>query len=159
MLTDHRPLVGIFRKQEHKLNNARLVSRREKLTNFSFKVKWVEGKTHMIVDALSRAEEEEGIDTSGQRDYRAGQHRGSKSAANKTDTNFKQLLGHHPARKLLSISKQLSIEKLGETDVIMLDWRRILDPKGARKNIIRELLHAHSGLTKTFKTAKQLYFW
>ena len=55
VLTDHRPLVGIFRKQLHELDNARLMRMREKLTNFSFKVKWVEGKTHMIADALSRA--------------------------------------------------------------------------------------------------------
>ena len=27
------------------------------------------------------------------------------------------------------------------------------------KNIIKELHCAHSGLTKTYKTAKQLYFW
>ena len=77
----------------------------------------------------------------------------------KTDANFKQLLSHHPARQLLSISTQLSIEKLGETEVIMLDGNRILVPKGARKNIIRELHRAPSGLTKTFKTAKQLNIW
>ena len=70
MLTDHRPLVGIFRKQLHELDNARLMRMREKLTNFSFEVKWVEGKTHMIADALSRApvfqpeeEDDEAIDT------------------------------------------------------------------------------------------------
>ena len=70
VLTDHRPLVGIFRKQLHELDNARLMRMREKLTNFSFKVKWVEGKTNMIANALSRApvfqpeeEEEEAIDT------------------------------------------------------------------------------------------------
>ena len=68
-----------------------------------------------------------------------------------TDANFKQLLSHHPARQLLSISTQLSIEKLGETEVLMLDGNRILVPKGARKNIIRELHCAPSGLTKTFK--------
>ena len=28
---------------------------REKLTNFSFEVKWVKGKIHMIADALSHA--------------------------------------------------------------------------------------------------------
>ena len=57
MLTDHRPLVGIFRKQLHELDNARLMRMREKRTNFSFEVKWVEGKTHMIPDALSGAPE------------------------------------------------------------------------------------------------------
>ena len=55
VLTDHRPLVGIFRKQLHKLKNARLMRMREKLTNFSFKVKWVKGKMHMIAETLSLA--------------------------------------------------------------------------------------------------------
>ena len=54
-LTDHRPLVGIFRKQLHKLENGWLMRMGEKLTYFSFEVKWVEGKTHMIADALCRA--------------------------------------------------------------------------------------------------------
>ena len=35
VLTDHRPLVGIFRKQLHELDNARLMCMREKLTNYS----------------------------------------------------------------------------------------------------------------------------
>ena len=47
----------------------------------------------------------------------------------KTDANFKQLPGHHPAHKLLNVCDQLSIAKLGETDVIMLDGRRIVVPK------------------------------
>ena len=55
VLTDHRPLIGIFCKQLHKLENARLMCMKEKLTDFSFEVKWVKGKTHMITDALSRA--------------------------------------------------------------------------------------------------------
>ena len=41
----------------------------------------------------------------------------------------------------------------------MLDGRRILVPKGARRKIIEELHRAHSGLTKTLKTARQLCFW
>ena len=54
VLTDHRPIVGIFRKQLHELENAQLMRMREQLTNFSFQVKWVKGKTYMIADALSR---------------------------------------------------------------------------------------------------------
>ena len=63
-------ISGNFRKQLHELDNDRLMRMREKLTNFSFEVKWVEGKTHMIADALSRApvfqpkeEEDKAIDT------------------------------------------------------------------------------------------------
>ena len=52
--TDHEPLVGIFDKCLHQLDNLRLTRMREKLIVYSFTVKWVEGKTHYIADALSR---------------------------------------------------------------------------------------------------------
>ena len=52
--TDHRPLVGIFNKALHTLNNQCLIRIREKLLDFSFTVTWVPGKTHYIADALSR---------------------------------------------------------------------------------------------------------
>ena len=54
VLTDHKPLVGIFKKQLSMLENARLMRMREKLTGFSFEVSWVAGKGHFIEDALSR---------------------------------------------------------------------------------------------------------
>ena len=52
VLTDQWPLVDIFCKQLHELGNARLMCMWEKLMNFSFDVKWVEGKTHMIAVAV-----------------------------------------------------------------------------------------------------------
>ena len=114
---------------------------REKLTNFSFEVKWVEGKTHMIAETLSRAlvfqpEEEEGeeaIDTAihclqvretselFDIEEAIDEHYNAIVQAIKTDANFKKLTRHLPVHKLLSISNQLSTEKQGETDVIMLD--------------------------------------
>ena len=48
VLTDHRPLVGVFRKQLSQLENARLMRMREKIQEFTFEVKWVQGKTHYI---------------------------------------------------------------------------------------------------------------
>ena len=54
MWTDHRPLVGIFNKQLHMLNNQRLIRIREKLLDFSLSITWVPGKTHYIADALSQ---------------------------------------------------------------------------------------------------------
>ena len=41
----------------------------------------------------------------------------------------------------------------------MLHGKRIIVPYPARKEIIKELHRSHSGLTKTYKTASQLYFW
>ena len=54
VITDHKPLVGIFKKQLNMLENARLTRMREKLTGYSFEVSWVAGKSHLIADALSR---------------------------------------------------------------------------------------------------------
>jgi len=55
VLTDHRPLVGVFQKEIFELPNPRLQRIREKLAHYSFDVSWVPGKTHYIADALSRA--------------------------------------------------------------------------------------------------------
>ena len=55
VMTDHRPLEGIFKKSLEEMVNPRLQRMREKVTGYSFTVKWVAGKTHFIADALSRA--------------------------------------------------------------------------------------------------------
>ena len=39
-MTDHRPLVGIFRKQLSMLENNRQMRMREKKIEFTFEVKW-----------------------------------------------------------------------------------------------------------------------
>ena len=51
--TDHRPLHGVFQKDVFDLASPRLQRLREKLAMFSFDVRWVPGKTHLIADALS----------------------------------------------------------------------------------------------------------
>ena len=54
MATDHRPLVGTFSKGISELTNPRQ-RLREKVSGYQFTVTYVPGKTHNIVDALSRA--------------------------------------------------------------------------------------------------------
>ena len=48
---------------------------------------------------------------------------------------------------------------MGNTDVAMLDGRRIIVPNTAIKTITKELHRAHSGVEKIYKTATQLYYW
>ena len=55
VVTDHRPLEGVFKKTIFDLPNPRLQRMREKLAAFNFSVTWVPGKTHLIADALSHA--------------------------------------------------------------------------------------------------------
>ena len=55
MYTDHKPPHGVFQKDIFDLASPRLQRLREKVAMFSFDVRWVPGKTHLIADALSRA--------------------------------------------------------------------------------------------------------
>ena len=41
----------------------------------------------------------------------------------------------------------------------MLDHNRILVPTAARQYILQQLHLAHSGVVKTYRTARQLYYW
>ena len=54
IITDHRPLVGIFKKPLCDVSNLRIVRIREKMLPFNFNVIWLEGKFNPVVDALSR---------------------------------------------------------------------------------------------------------
>ena len=47
----------------------------------------------------------------------------------------------------------------GNTNVAMLDGKRIIVPNTAISTITQELHRAHSGVEKTYKTATQLYYW
>ena len=53
VMTDHKPLEGIFRKDLFDIGNPRLQRIREKLLEYCFTVTWVPSKTHLIADALS----------------------------------------------------------------------------------------------------------
>ena len=55
VVTDHRPLLGIFSKDLPSLKNTRLHHLRQKVTDYQFQVTWAPGKSHLIADALSRA--------------------------------------------------------------------------------------------------------
>ena len=54
IITDHRPLEGIFLKELHDLDG-RILRLREKVLQYNFTVKWLEGKSNIMADALSRA--------------------------------------------------------------------------------------------------------
>ena len=55
VVTDHKPLEGIFKKDLFDIGNSRLQRIREKLLEYNFSVTWVPGKSHLIADALSRS--------------------------------------------------------------------------------------------------------
>ena len=54
IITDHNPLVGLFRKDIPAIDNKRLQRYMERLQAYNFELKWAEGKGHLIADAFSR---------------------------------------------------------------------------------------------------------
>jgi len=67
LVTDHLPLIGTFRKDLIELENRRLQRMRERVIDYSFNIEWIEGKSHLMADAMSRniakeqEEQEDGI--------------------------------------------------------------------------------------------------
>ena len=113
---------------------------REKIQEFTFEVKWEQGKTHYIADALSRApvfapeEEEFTIDCAIThcRQINAArtmnaieelQHEDYKKliSAVLEEEDFAKLLNDHPARAYKSLAHRISISNTGNTNVAMLD--------------------------------------
>jgi hypothetical protein len=138
--TDHRPLVGVFRKDIHALENPRLMRMREKLMHYNMDVKWVEGKTHFIADALSRApvfapcteveEIEDVINCSQVRKIERcinDEYRSMVSSV-KNGWEGNDLHNSNPAKTLQGIMERLSVRRQGTEDFIILDGVRLIPP-------------------------------
>ena len=181
VVTDHKPLKGVFAKDLSDIENARLRKYREKLTGYNFSLSWREGKTNEIADALSRApvfpapeaESDDFVDVcnaiSSLKLTNSDPILAPMIAAAEADIDYQQIIQqlgktknpkslpqYHPGRELNSVWSQLSVNELG---LIILDNNRIFVPKKQRKELL-ELIHtAHCGTDKTKRRAKELYFW
>ena len=155
---------------------------REKLTVYSFTVQWVEGKTHYIADALSRypvfnpdntidAEMAEPDMPEIVNCMRTTHVNGLQDICQHIDDNYKMIADAvesdqqwrkfsrtHPAMQYKGIMHRLSFHIMGKTRLILLDRTRIVIPTAARQYILKSLHVTHSGMTKTYKTARQLYY-
>ena len=177
--TDHKPLLGVINgKDLDAVNNARLQRILSKLLGFQYKVEFVPGKLNLIADALSRAPVFQ-PDFEDQQDVLV-QTLKVESVANDpklhvlteaaaccpeycqvveavtSKKELKMLPSEHPARKYLRFWKVLAFE----ADVGLLSIHgRIVVPKEARKAILQSLHAQHTGILKTWKNARQLYYW
>ena len=173
VITDHNPLVGIFKKELDAMLNKRLQRIRLKLMDYCFNVTWVPGKTHEIADALSRSPVFFPADNAAKTCFVSTDlNLNALIAKAKTDTDYlavvnalradkslKDLPSTHPARLYSSVWKQLSLLDQNEETLILFNSDRIVIPKVARKEILDLLHKAHTGIVKTRKQAQQLYYW
>ena len=172
VLTDHRPLEGVFKKALHMVDNPRLQRLMEKLQLYSFDVVWTPGKSHFIADALSRApvwaSEDDGLAQEPATCAHiiessfvamAAKHEAYSNCVDAVlaGKTMDQLNPDHPARVLTKVWDRLSVDNV--TELMLVDDLRIVVPTTARQRVL-ELLHMpHSGMAKTLEQARQLYYW
>jgi hypothetical protein len=168
--SDHRPLMGIWRKQIDEIGNARCQKWRENLSIYNFNVEWEAGKTHNVADSLSRApywdlpEVDSGFcfainPTQGIHDIlrkaaAEEDYKGILEAVN-NGASVKSIADRHPAAALRSEWDYLSVIN----GLFVHDCKRIVIPRGARDATLQVLHRSHAGVAKRAETAKQLYFW
>ena len=179
VITDHKPLVGIFKKDLCEVENARLASMREKLVDYSFTVKWVAGKDHLIADALSRAPvfppEDDEDDYAGDsvvcnrvaedpRMQSLFDHAEEDVAYRKvvdvirSGTDLSKLPSAHPAHLYRNVWHELALfDDANDTLLVLND--KLVVPSTAVPEILSLLHLSHAGMVKTKQQARSLYFW
>ena len=177
VVTDHRPLIGIFSKELHQLDNARLQRYREKLVSYTFEVQWNAGKDHLIADALSRhpvfpADETDEVanvklcqafdrDPQLQCLFEAAEDPDYKALINalRDGKDPRKLPIGHPAQAYRNVWQHLSLMNGEDPTLVVYDNNRIVIPQSEREAILKLLHLAHTGQVKTKKAAQQLYYW
>jgi len=174
IITDHKPLIGIFSKNITDIDNDRLRRIREKIMHLTFTITWSAGKEHLIADALSRSPVESAVcavsevsDFSGEiaRVIRDDPAFGFIRAAAVSDAMYQQVAeavrSDRPelAPAFQKLFHDLSIVPLAEGGFIVMNGERVVLPDKAKGNLLRILHKPHCGITKTLARAKQLFFW
>jgi transposase InsO family protein len=176
VVTDHRPLLGVFNKPLFEIENPRLQRIRAKLSGYNFTLSWTAGKDHCIADALSRAPVWPANDPHAAEDVLTVKATMDLSTELKLfidsiDNNYrsiveaissgkdiKNLPPDHPAHPFKNVWDQLSLENIDDAVLIALDGRLVV-PDAARPEVLRLLHVPHQGLVKTKQQARSLYYW
>lgn len=177
VLTDHRPLVGIFDKCLSDISNVRLLRYREKLADYNFTVTYTPGKTHYIADALSRSPVFDPPEVGN-----CETHCNTISNKTTTDPLFEELLEHarqdqqyieivnavrsgqavktlpplHPAKRYADRWDDISLES---ESLLVLDGCRVIVPSSMRMEILSRMHESHVGIVRMKKFAQQHFYW
>ncbi|KAG1706172.1 Carcinine transporter [Nymphon striatum] len=185
VITDHRPLLGLFKKPLYTIENPRLQRMREKLIGFNFDVEWRAGKNHLIADALSRAPVWPGEEDDNTDHIQIAYVRDAINAAaiNDLELNFfakyantcteykllcaalkngqnpRHLPLNHVAKQYGKIWDSLSLYEVEDYTLVLFDGHRIVVPNEVRPKILQMLHVPHQGLVKTKQYARRYYYW
>ena len=177
LITDHQPLIGIFRKDIIDIDNRRLQRLREKVLDYCFKVIWVEGKSHLIADALSRnpvggpetsalghaiCSVLYSVDPNLERVKIAADtcpiyQQVLKGVTELTCSDVKRLPRDDPCLAYRHVWQDLSVHD--DERLLLYKADKIVIPRSARPKLLETLHAGHPGIVRMSKLAKQFYFW
>jgi transposase InsO family protein len=178
VVTDHKPLVGLFQKPLAEVANPRLQRLRLRCVEANIDVTWQAGKLNIIADTLSRspvfapAQQDECVmgeasESIAQRIRETAGLSGLIAAA-ESDTKYQTLIkavtsgvvpADHSVTQFRPSWDRLGVQDLDGSTLVMYDSTRIVVPASYRRAVLDSLHTAHSGLTKTLTAARQAYFW
>ena len=72
---------------------------------------------------------------------------------------MEELEATHPARKIASVWNELSVEETDKGELAVLEGTRLLVPRAARKELIKEAHSTHMGVDAMMRTVKTSWFW
>lgn len=186
--TDHRALVGLVNMEIREVDKLCLQKLRTKIMFFNSSVKFVPGKFHFMVDALSHKPrfclmiDMEDIMADVymvKKAYASSSHNYARddpilklifeAAKEKSyqkvveafirDQWLEDLPVDHPAREYKEVWDDLCIIDEGKDPLLVVDDARLVILMGARKSILRLLHMLDMGFRKTKETARLIYFW
>lgn len=171
---DHKPLLGIIKKEIHKIPSSKLRAIRLKLLNYNVNLEYAPGKTIHIADYLSRYMKE--TNEKGEDELLMGSIL-SINVSDERKTEFRRETENDPTLKILKTycqngwpgdkSKCDDLAKFYfkmKSDIFLEDdmlfyEERIIIPIKMRDKILKQLHESHFGITKTLKRAKQTVYW
>lgn len=174
VVNDHKPLLGIMKKQIHKIASAKLQRMRLKLLNYDIILEHAPGKTIQLADYLSRYmmkandnDEDktltEAILTINVSDERKIEIQ-KETEKDEVLRKIKEYCKHGwPDNKTKCAESLRYYYKLRENilleDEILFYNERIIVPASMRRAILEKLHEPHFGINKTQKRAKESVFW
>lgn len=174
VINDHKPLLGIIKKEIHRIPSAKLQRMRLKLLNYDIELAYAPGKTIQLADYLSRYM----IKTDESAEDKTITE--SVLTINVSDERKKQMQSETEKDELLKITKEycrngwpnhkskcpaqlrylftLRNEIMLEDDILFYN-ERVIVPTSMRTGILEKLHESHFGVTKTQQRARASIFW
>lgn len=174
VVNDHKPLLGIMKKNFHKIASAKLQRMKLKLLNFDIELRYAPGKTINIADYLSRymiktdeSEEDKSITNAINTINVSDEKRNEFQIETENDEILRQIKDFckngWPNNKdncpiELKYYYKLRDDIMLEDDILFYN-EKIIVPTKMRKSILEKLHEPHFGITKTLQRARSSVFW